>query len=1143
MAKRDDDLTRAEKDFTEAVAAALTATADGFADAVRGATELVAARFSVGRIGRMWSGQVTGLVRRLLGVAQTAAGAAAEDTGTELPTGWDDLPGRYDDGRALPADIDSYVTTTTFLLRAVGDRLAEVARQELAAGISAGEDIGQLRARLRTAFARDGAQLGPAREERIASTEASRAWNTATLAAAQAVTGPDRPLVKQWVTRHDTVVRTAHHKVDGQLRLLGEPFTVAGVHMQTPGDPTAPPELVINCRCRLAVQAAARASADDSQARPRAGFAKRRESDVLGLKSLTAAGGHTGAMIALVPTAEDAARLALGTTGSEDAAELHLTLFYLGQASDWTEDQRAALITGMRDRAPDIGQALGGRAFGAAQWNGDSDSPCWVWSVGDDPDRAQDDPTLESAHWAATFALEDMHSQPEIPGQHTPWAAHICATYDADPGLLADLVERLGSISFDRIRVAFAGDYTDIPLGPKEEPTVEDTTAAAAITAALTTRSWSTPGETALAFESEETGDGRIFAAGSLYWEAGPWPLQYADEMMGGHDGAELAGSIETVGREGARITGTGVIYTGRPAGDDAVALLDEEAPLGVSVDLDSVDLEFVDKTLTEGADGEMILRASLAQASVMQLSDGSWAVNADTAADWTASAGALTRSRHNIQFITGPGGEIPADAVKAAFGQAGILTAAAGDPDTPDEGVVVWTESAGDFLCRITKGRLRGATLVSVPAYDQARIVLDPEGDDAAAVQDDTTASDLAAAELSETHLAVIGFVTASPVPVGPREVSAALGISVDAARGHLSQATTAGRIVKLARGQYVASTTEPQATGQAEPADVAASADDSGLRDLVASAWTAMRDSDPMPAEWFREPTVEELPPGSGGVHYSGGRVYGWVAQAGEPHAGIPGRKVTIDSLGAIDMTHFLRAKFQLDNGRTVRAGAMTMNTGHHRDGAECETDACQFDDTRTVAGIITVGMNARGMWFSGAAGPWLSEWDRKVFAACQPSYHLRQPQGGGKWQLRAVLSVPVPGHSSPLLASAVAERSNLALAASAAAVADTAPDSPDTASGHGSDLSADLSGPGAGQGADQGGQRPDSLSGHATDSIADAVASLLTAPVFLDQVAEAMERRTQTRAEIEALTASIAPVREEITAGTAGTAPKGA
>ena len=41
-----------------------------------------------------------------------------------------------------------------------------------------------------------------------------------------------------------------------------------------------------------------------------------------------------------------------------------------------------------------------------------------------------------------------------------------------------------------------------------------------------------------------------------------------------------------------------------------------------------------------------------------------------------------------------------------------------------------------------------------------------------------------------------------------------------------------------------------------------------------------------------------------------------------------------------------------------------------------------ACQFDDTRTVAGVVTVGQNEGGLWFSGAAAPWLSDWDRAVF-----------------------------------------------------------------------------------------------------------------------------------------------------------------
>ncbi|MEV5606404.1 phage minor head protein [Streptomyces sp. NPDC052299] len=96
--------------------------------------------------------------------------------------------------------------------------------------------------------------MGPVREQQIARTEAAKVWNTATLAAAQAAAGPDRPVVKQWITRHDARVRTAHAEANGQMQLLAEPFTVGGIAMQTPGDPTAPAGLVINCRCRLAVR-------------------------------------------------------------------------------------------------------------------------------------------------------------------------------------------------------------------------------------------------------------------------------------------------------------------------------------------------------------------------------------------------------------------------------------------------------------------------------------------------------------------------------------------------------------------------------------------------------------------------------------------------------------------------------------------------------------------------------------------------------------------------------------------------------------------------------------------------------------------------------------------------------------------------
>ncbi|MFD6936274.1 phage minor head protein [Streptomyces goshikiensis] len=1240
MADRNRQLDDQEAAFTEAVALALTETADEFAAAVQDATELVAARFSVGRIARMWGNRTRGLVRRLLGTAEAAATAAAEDVGAELPEGWDDLPGRYDNG-TLPEGLGQYVTTTEHLLRAVGDRLAEVARAELAAGIDAGEDIDQLKDRLRAAFSREGAQLGPVREHRIGQTEASRAWNTSTLAAAQAMTGPDRPVVKQWVTRHDTKVRSAHDQVDGQIRLLSEPFTVAGVEMAAPGDPSAPPALVINCRCRLEVAPEMRAAAFESESLPRPDVFESEESRVDAPQPLTAAAGtYSGAMIALLPSPEDAARLALAVPGAEPAHELHLTLFYLGKGADWDADHRAQLVAGVRDRVQDLGQALAGRAFGANQWNADGDEPCWVWSVGDDRDIPDDAPRLENARWIAVDALEGMHRQPALPAQHTPWAGHICAAYSRSPSLLPALNEKLGPITFDRIRLAFAGEHTDIPLGPPKEASMGTTERAAA---SVEIRTWTTPPGTALAFENEQTGDGRVFARGSVYWEDGPWPLQYADEMLMGHEGAELIGAIQNVARSGDRIGGNGPIYTSRPAGADAVMLLEEGAPLGVSVDLDDVSLEFVDRTprLPEpepvhphGGEDEdgwyTVAAATFSRASMLRMEDGSWMVTASAAPEWTASGTVLARSQRTVQIITGPDGRVTADAARTLMAGAGTLTAAAGDPDTGD-GVVIHSQKPGDFLMRVTRARLRGATLVAMPAYNRARIVLDPVGDLAASAvgnldlpihdgpnarwdgagakkrilayatddEDQVDADKLASGYLyrddeadpatasayklpfadvfdgelhivpagvyaiasvlqggmggidlpdedrdavkknvqrlyarlakelnddsirppwedegdkakanatsSAGHDEVVTFVRASPVPVGASDVARALGMPVSTVRSHLARAAEFGRLVRLARGLYVGPSSIP------EGPDATASAAEELEDELVASAWTAMRDLPPMPAGWFNEPTAEELPPGSGGVHYANGRIFGWVAQAGEPHAGIPGRKVTIDSLGEIDLTHFLRAKFQLDDGATVRAGAMTMNVGHHRDGAECETAACQFDDTRTVAGIVTVGMSDGGMWFSGAAAPWLAEWDRRVFTGCQPSYHLRQPQRGGKWQLRAVLTVPTPGHSSPLLAS-VAERSNLAIAASAA-YADTALDmSPDAP-----DVAPDVVTSATMQPADQDGHRPDMVA---------AVAALLMSPAVLDELAQAVEIRARARAEVAALADTIRP-----------------
>jgi hypothetical protein len=74
--------------------------------------------------------------------------------------------------------------------------------------------------------------------------------------------------------------------------------------------------------------------------------------------SLTAAadGSHmSGAMIALMPTPEDAERLAI--EGGEPADQLRLTLYYLGNGADFGEEARQAVIDAV------AGEGVRGRAL------------------------------------------------------------------------------------------------------------------------------------------------------------------------------------------------------------------------------------------------------------------------------------------------------------------------------------------------------------------------------------------------------------------------------------------------------------------------------------------------------------------------------------------------------------------------------------------------------------------------------------------------------------------------------------------------------------------------------------------------------------------------------------------------------------
>jgi 2'-5' RNA ligase len=182
-------------------------------------------------------------------------------------------------------------------------------------------------------------------------------------------------------------------------------------------------------------------------------------------KNFAADGSHlNGGMIALMPTAADAKRLAL--PGGEAAGDLHLTLMFLGDdgAGAFGHDERNAIVDAVRPIAQML-DPLQLKIFGVAHWNGNTDSASWVWNVGDlpaDPEAVDERTCVGEIQSLVTYSVETLGL--ELPDPHSPWAAHVCAAYTKDVTLVKELEKRLGVVTFDRIRVTFGQDATDLPL-------------------------------------------------------------------------------------------------------------------------------------------------------------------------------------------------------------------------------------------------------------------------------------------------------------------------------------------------------------------------------------------------------------------------------------------------------------------------------------------------------------------------------------------------------------------------------------------------------------------------------------------------------------------------------------------------------
>lgn len=166
---------------------------------------------------------------------------------------------------------------------------------------------------------------------------------------------------------------------------------------------------------------------------------------------------HTGAMVALRPSEQDVARLAV--TDGEPQDQLHLTLAYLGDADQIPPEVRKKVAEKMSQVAAGYRQSLDGDGFAIDVFNpgtANNRDTAIVMGVGGQ--------SMADVHAATMAALGEIDGL-SMPEQHVPYVPHITLQYTDDLNRVKPLADRVGPVKFDRLRLAFGGEITDIPIG------------------------------------------------------------------------------------------------------------------------------------------------------------------------------------------------------------------------------------------------------------------------------------------------------------------------------------------------------------------------------------------------------------------------------------------------------------------------------------------------------------------------------------------------------------------------------------------------------------------------------------------------------------------------------------------------------
>lgn len=177
-----------------------------------------------------------------------------------------------DSARAGAAEVDGKTADQQFiesqlrlshnLLAGIPDETHALIVKEIRDAVNSGAKPAEIAARVDALLSTTGSARWTNRAKTIAATEVHRLANAGVQAAAMSLQHlAGKTLYKQWDSREDDRVREPHRLADHQRVRVNSHFLVGGVPMLYPGDPKAPAELVVNCRCGMSIHDEAKAAA------------------------------------------------------------------------------------------------------------------------------------------------------------------------------------------------------------------------------------------------------------------------------------------------------------------------------------------------------------------------------------------------------------------------------------------------------------------------------------------------------------------------------------------------------------------------------------------------------------------------------------------------------------------------------------------------------------------------------------------------------------------------------------------------------------------------------------------------------------------------------------------------------------------